>query len=96
MEFAFYFDLALRTFLSIRNILEVNISLRHLNILIKYKYSINVYQKNSWLPSEMEYLTCDNFNGENTPARDIDLRSSFINVSFINLCPFNLYVHKKY
>jgi ionotropic glutamate receptor len=28
----------------------------------------------------MKYLTCDDYNGENTPDRDIDLRSSFINV----------------
>lgn len=29
----------------------------------------------------MKYLTCDEYNGKNTPEREIDLKSSFINVT---------------
>lgn len=35
---------------------------------------------NNW-PENMEYLTCDNYNGSNTPQRSIDLKSFFVNVS---------------
>lgn len=54
---AFYFDLALRTFLSIKNILQVG----------------------AW-PPQMKYLTCDEFDGTNTPDHTIDLRSYFVEV----------------
>lgn len=32
-------------------------------------------------PMKMQYLTCDEYNGTNTPERDIDLRSSFMNIA---------------
>lgn len=32
-------------------------------------------------PMKMQYLTCDEFNGKNTPEREIDLKSSFLNVA---------------
>lgn len=32
-------------------------------------------------PTDMEYyITCDNFTGQNTPNRSIDLRSYFVNI----------------
>ncbi|XP_055858527.1 ionotropic receptor 25a [Episyrphus balteatus] len=55
---AFYFDLALRTFLAVKEML----------------------QSGAW-PKDMEYLTCDNFQGANTPERLIDLRQYFLQVS---------------
>lgn len=56
---AFYFDLALRTFLAIKSIL----------------------QKGAWPPS-MKYLTCDEYDGTNSPDHTIDLRTEFVAVSF--------------
>lgn len=35
---------------------------------------------NNW-PQNMEYLTCNNYTGSNTPNRSLDLRSFFVNVS---------------
>lgn len=32
-------------------------------------------------PLKMQYMTCDEYNGKNTPVREIDLKSSFINVA---------------
>lgn len=65
---AFYFDLALRTFLSIKNILQAN----------------------AW-PPQMKYLTCDEFDGTNTPEHTIDLRSYFVEVKhFPSSCLFLL------
>lgn len=54
----FYFDLALRTFLAVKEMLHAG----------------------AW-PKSMEYLTCDKFQGENTPDRAIDLRQFFLQVS---------------
>ncbi|XP_036327744.1 ionotropic receptor 25a [Rhagoletis pomonella] len=51
---AFYFDLALRTFLAIKDML----------------------QSGAW-PKNMEYLGCDEFQGGNTPERNIDLKAAF-------------------
>lgn len=34
----------------------------------------------SW-PIDMNYLTCDNYTGLNTPERSIDLRSYFVDIS---------------
>lgn len=34
----------------------------------------------SW-PIDMNYLTCDNYTGSNTPERSIDLRSYFMDIS---------------
>ncbi|XP_053959026.1 ionotropic receptor 25a isoform X1 [Anastrepha ludens] len=51
---AFYFDLALRTFLAIKDIL----------------------QSGAW-PKNMAYIGCDEFQGGNTPERNIDLRTAF-------------------
>uniref|UniRef100_A0A8D8MDM1 Glutamate receptor ionotropic, kainate 3 n=1 Tax=Culex pipiens TaxID=7175 RepID=A0A8D8MDM1_CULPI len=54
----FYFDIALRTFLAIKNILQVG----------------------AW-PPNMKYLTCDEYDGSNTPNHTIDLKSAFIEVT---------------
>ncbi|XP_001660418.2 ionotropic receptor 25a [Aedes aegypti] len=54
----FYFDLALRTFLAIKNILQVG----------------------AW-PPNMKYLTCDEYDGTNSPNHTIDLKSAFIEVT---------------
>lgn len=32
-------------------------------------------------PMKMQYLTCDEYNGKNTPKREIDLKSSFMKFS---------------
>lgn len=32
-------------------------------------------------PMKMQYLTCDEYNGNNTPEREIDLQTSFMEVS---------------
>ncbi|KAI8125865.1 Ionotropic receptor 25a [Lucilia cuprina] len=53
----FYFDLALRTFLAIKEML----------------------QSGAWT-ANMEYLGCDDFQGGNTPERNIDLKQYFIQV----------------
>uniref|UniRef100_A0A1I8NTP0 Ionotropic glutamate receptor C-terminal domain-containing protein n=2 Tax=Stomoxys calcitrans TaxID=35570 RepID=A0A1I8NTP0_STOCA len=55
---AFYFDLALRTFLAIKTML----------------------QSGAW-PTKMEYLRCDDFQGANTPERNINLKQAFLQVS---------------
>lgn len=31
-------------------------------------------------PTNMQYLTCDEYDGTNTPERSIDLKASFVNV----------------
>ncbi|XP_075152081.1 ionotropic receptor 25a [Haematobia irritans] len=54
----FYFDLALRTFLAVKEML----------------------QSGAW-PANMEYLGCDDFQGGNTPERNIDLKQAFIQVT---------------
>nr|AID61273.1 ionotropic receptor [Calliphora stygia] len=54
----FYFDLALRTFLAIKEML----------------------QSGAWT-ANMEYLGCDDFQGGNTPERNIDLKQYFIQVT---------------
>ena len=58
IESAFYFDLALRTFLAIKSILQ-----------------------NGLWPPNMKYLTCDEYDGTNSPDHVIDLRSAFADVS---------------
>lgn len=60
IESAFYFDLALRTFLAIKTILQ-----------------------NGLWPPNMKYLTCDEYDGTNSPDHTIDLRSYFIEVFII-------------
>ncbi|CAG9797996.1 unnamed protein product [Chironomus riparius] len=55
IESAFYFDLAVRTFLSVKQILQVG----------------------AW-PPNMKYLTCDEFDGTNSPEHTIDLKSYFV------------------
>lgn len=35
---------------------------------------------NNW-PQDMEYLTCNNYTGSNTPERLLDLKSFFVNIS---------------
>jgi glutamate receptor, ionotropic, invertebrate len=57
IESAFYFDLALRTFLAIKSILS-----------------------NGLWPPNMKYLTCDEYDGTNSPDHSIDLRKEFIEV----------------
>ncbi|XP_059221283.1 ionotropic receptor 25a isoform X3 [Stomoxys calcitrans] len=52
---AFYFDLALRTFLAVNELL----------------------QSGTW-PIDMEYLHCDDFQGGNTPKRNINLKQAFM------------------
>jgi hypothetical protein len=59
IESAFYFDLALRTFLAIKAILQ-----------------------NGLWPPNMKYLTCDEYDGTNSPDHLIDLRSAFVEVRF--------------
>ncbi|XP_055372265.1 ionotropic receptor 25a [Condylostylus longicornis] len=54
---AFYFDLTLRTFLAIRELLQAG----------------------AW-PKNMKYLTCDEYEGNNTPERNIDLITYFKNI----------------
>lgn len=36
--------------------------------------------KGSW-PTGLKYITCDEFDGTNTPERTIDLKSSFVEVN---------------
>lgn len=60
---AFYFDLALRTFLAIKSILQ-----------------------NGLWPPNMKYLTCDEYDGTNSPDHTIDLRTYFVDVSFGGRC----------
>ncbi|EDV57772.2 ionotropic receptor 25a [Drosophila erecta] len=55
---AFYFDLALRSFLTIKEML----------------------QSGAW-PKDMEYLNCDDFQGGNTPQRNLDLRDFFTKIT---------------
>ncbi|XP_043640733.1 ionotropic receptor 25a [Drosophila teissieri] len=55
---AFYFDLALRSFLTIKEML----------------------QSGAW-PKDMEYLNCDDFQGGNTPPRNLDLRDYFTKIT---------------
>uniref|UniRef100_A0A1A9WKV0 Ionotropic glutamate receptor C-terminal domain-containing protein n=1 Tax=Glossina brevipalpis TaxID=37001 RepID=A0A1A9WKV0_9MUSC len=54
----FYFDLALRAFLAIRDMIQAN----------------------AW-PSAMKYMGCDDYQGGNTPIRNLDLREYFIKVN---------------
>lgn len=54
----FYFDLALRTFLTIKEMLQVG----------------------AW-PTNMRYITCDEYDGTNTPDHAIDLKSYFTQIS---------------
>lgn len=51
---AFYFDLALRTFLAVKEMLKGGV----------------------W-PLDMKYLSCDNYDGTNTPDHTIDLKAYF-------------------
>lgn len=51
---AFYFDLALRSFLTIRDMLQMS----------------------KWQPN-MKYISCDEYDGTNTPDRDLDLMGAF-------------------
>ncbi|XP_068617329.1 ionotropic receptor 25a isoform X1 [Battus philenor] len=51
---AFYFDLSLRTFLSVKSLLD----------------------SGNW-PSDMKYITCDEYDGKNTPYRTLDLKTAF-------------------
>lgn len=37
-------------------------------------------QSGEW-PTNMQYLTCDDFDGTNTPERNLDLRTAFVNVN---------------
>lgn len=43
-------------------------------------------QQNGDWPSNMEYISCDDFDGTNTPDRDIDLRTAFVNIQDIPIC----------
>lgn len=54
---AFYFDLALRTFLAIKEMLKGGV----------------------W-PLDMKYLSCDNYDGTNTPEHTIDLKAYFTGI----------------
>lgn len=54
---AFYFDLALRSFLTVRDML----------------------QSGKWQPN-MKYISCDEYDGTNTPDRDLDLVAAFADV----------------
>uniref|UniRef100_A0A1B0B7S3 Ionotropic glutamate receptor C-terminal domain-containing protein n=1 Tax=Glossina palpalis gambiensis TaxID=67801 RepID=A0A1B0B7S3_9MUSC len=54
----FYFDLALRAFLTVRDMIQAN----------------------AW-PKNMIYMGCDDYQGENTPIRNLDLKEYFIKVS---------------
>uniref|UniRef100_A0A1I8PVZ8 Ionotropic glutamate receptor C-terminal domain-containing protein n=2 Tax=Stomoxys calcitrans TaxID=35570 RepID=A0A1I8PVZ8_STOCA len=55
---AFYFDLALRTFLAVNELL----------------------QSGTW-PIDMKYLHCDDFQGGNTPERNINLKQAFVQIN---------------
>jgi glutamate receptor, ionotropic, invertebrate len=66
IESAFYFDLALRTFLAIKSILS----------------------SGSW-PPNMKYLTCDEYDGTNSPEHTIDLRTAFSEVKIAETARFN-------
>ncbi|XP_037037565.1 ionotropic receptor 25a [Bradysia coprophila] len=79
---AFYFDLALRSFLTVRDMLI----------------------SGTW-QSNMSYLTCDDYDGKNTPERAVDLKSYFIgitepttygNFSLATRTPFNGYSYMKF
>lgn len=52
------------------------------------KKTTNIYrgllQGGSW-PSDMKYITCEQYDGTNTPERLIDLRSSFASVSLFSV-----------
>lgn len=37
-------------------------------------------QSGEW-PTNMQYLSCDDYDGTNTPDRKIDLRTAFVNVN---------------
>uniref|UniRef100_A0ABK9MJX4 Ionotropic receptor 25a n=1 Tax=Glossina morsitans morsitans TaxID=37546 RepID=A0ABK9MJX4_GLOMM len=54
----FYFDLALRAFLTVRDMIQAN----------------------AW-PKDMIYMGCDDYQGENTPIRNLDLKEYFIKVN---------------
>lgn len=41
----------------------------------------SILQNGLW-PPNMKYLTCDEYDGTNSPDHSIDLRSYFIDVSF--------------
>ncbi|XP_032516645.2 ionotropic receptor 25a [Danaus plexippus] len=51
---AFYFDLSLRTFLSIKSLLD----------------------SGKW-QNDMNFITCDDYDGKNTPNRSLDLKTAF-------------------
>lgn len=38
---------------------------------------------NNW-PENMEYITCNNYTGSNTPKRSLDLKSFFVNNSVLS------------
>nr|AFC91757.2 putative ionotropic receptor IR25a [Cydia pomonella] len=51
---AFYFDLSLRTFLTVKSLLD----------------------SGKW-PNDMRYISCDDYDGKNTPNRTLDLKTAF-------------------
>lgn len=65
IESAFYFDLAIRTFLSVKQILQAG----------------------SW-PPNIKYLSCDEYDGNNSPDHAIDLRAMFTEVKLLNFIAF--------
>jgi len=56
IEAAFYFDLALRTFLAVRDMI----------------------QKSNW--PVLKFLTCDEYDGSNSPANVVNLQEAFTKV----------------
>lgn len=43
-------------------------------------FSRSMLQSGEW-PTNMQYLTCDDYDGTNTPERNIDLRTAFVSVN---------------
>lgn len=51
-----------------------------MKICSKLTFDREIITTNNW-PENMEYLTCDNYTGSNTPIRSLNLRSFFVNIS---------------
>lgn len=73
---AFYFDLALRTFLAVKYVIPI--------LKLKCKFNEihlrSILQVGAW-PMNIKYLSCDDYDGSNTPDHAIDLRSYFVEVN---------------
>lgn len=74
----FYFDLALKSFLAIRlNKISISFENNKKNDLFSLR---DMMQSEAW-PTSLQYITCEEFDGTNTPNRTINLKASLMAVT---------------